>query len=109
MAEVMTAVREESRLAQWSQTIRLCRESGLSNRAFCDQNGVSEKTYYYWLRKLKKTELAQETPPQLIKLNPRPDVSAVAVRLRLKGAELEIPEGTDFETLTMVLRALQNL
>ena len=51
MADVL-AVRNEFRLQNWMEIIRECEESGLSNREFCSQRGISEKTSYYWLRKL---------------------------------------------------------
>ena len=46
MADVL-AVRNEFRLQNWMEIIRECEESGLSNREFCFQRGISEKTYYY--------------------------------------------------------------
>ena len=54
MADVL-AVRNEFRLQNWMEIIRECEESGLSNREFCFQRGISEKTYYYWLRKLQRS------------------------------------------------------
>ena len=47
MADVL-AVRDEYRLQEWVQLYKRCRESGLSNREFCRQNGIAEKTFYYW-------------------------------------------------------------
>lgn len=47
-------VRHEYRMEQWRQIIQDCQESGLSDKAYCEQQGISEKTYYYWLRKLRK-------------------------------------------------------
>ena len=52
MADVL-AVRDEYRAQNWAMVIRECSNSGLSNREFCRQRGISEKTYYYWLRKLR--------------------------------------------------------
>ncbi len=65
MADVL-AVRDEYRLQEWAQIHRRCRESGLSNREFCRQNGIAEKTFYYWLKRLRET--AVETQPQLVAL-----------------------------------------
>ena len=45
MADVL-AVRNEYRLQTWTEIIRECRKSGLSNREFCAQRGIGEKTYY---------------------------------------------------------------
>ena len=45
MADVL-AVRNELRLQNWMEIIRECQESGLTNKEFCAQRGISEKTYY---------------------------------------------------------------
>ena len=29
-----------------------CRSSGMTNQAFCEQNGISIKSYYYWFFRL---------------------------------------------------------
>jgi len=40
------------RLAYWTDVIRRCRNSSLTVRGFCEQEGIREKTYYYWQRKI---------------------------------------------------------
>ena len=57
MADVL-AVQNEYRLETWLEIIRECRESGLSNREFCVRRGIGEKTYYYWLRKVREAPTA---------------------------------------------------
>ncbi len=57
MADVL-AVRDEYRTQNWAMVIQECSNSGLSNREFCRQRGISEKTYYYWLRKLRNYYVA---------------------------------------------------
>jgi hypothetical protein len=47
-------VAAEFRLAHWSQVLNERKQSGLSIRAFCEQAGIKEKTYYYWQRKLRE-------------------------------------------------------
>ncbi len=39
-------VRNGYRMEEWKQIIQECRRSGLSNKAYCQQQGISEKTYY---------------------------------------------------------------
>jgi hypothetical protein len=38
--------------AVWQQLVYDCRHSGMTVRAWCAQNGVSEKSYYYRQRKV---------------------------------------------------------
>lgn len=56
--EDVLAVRDGYRLQGWAEIVREGQASGLANRRFCTQRGISEKTYYYWLRKLRQTAAA---------------------------------------------------
>lgn len=38
------------RINQWTQIIRQCRNSGQTVKAWCEENGVDSKRYYYWLK-----------------------------------------------------------
>lgn len=42
------------RLQYWTERVRECHTSGLTVKAWCQQNNVSPKTYYYWQRKVRK-------------------------------------------------------
>ena len=46
----------------WLHVIHECRSSGLTNQDWCEQNGISLKSYYYWISKLRK--LAVEDLPR---------------------------------------------
>ena len=98
-------VRNEYRKQQWVQIIRECQSSGLSNKEYCRQQGISEKSYYYWLRKLRKA--AAEGIPQIVEVEPPAEADKVNIRFR--GAELTLPAGTDAEAIAAVLRSLQQL
>ena len=54
MTEVMQ-VREAYRVEQWRQLMQRRRESPLNNREFCAHQGISEKSNYYWLKKLRES------------------------------------------------------
>ncbi|MBR5266848.1 MAG: IS66 family insertion sequence element accessory protein TnpB, partial [Lachnospiraceae bacterium] len=38
---------------QWTQIIRDCLASGQSKKTWCEENGISEKAFYYWQRILR--------------------------------------------------------
>lgn len=42
------------RIQYWLDIIHQCRESGQSNSQWCAENGISIKSYYYWLAKIRK-------------------------------------------------------
>ena len=103
--ENVIQMRNECRKQQWAQIIRECQNSGLSNKEYCRQQGISEKTYYYWLRKLRSE--AAEGIPKIVEVEP-PDIED-KVYIRFRGAELALPAGTDVEAIAAVLRSLQQL
>ena len=53
---------QQVKLQYWLRVIHECRTSGLTNRAWCEQNGISLKNYYYWIAKIRK--LAVEDLPR---------------------------------------------
>ena len=106
MADVLS-VRNEYRLQSWMEIIRECRESGLSNKAFCTQRGISEKTYYYWLRKIR-TAATEALEPQLVRLEePERAEAGSKIHIRYGEAELSLPEDVDLEAVTVLLNALR--
>ena len=108
MADVL-AVRDEYRTQNWAMVIQECSNSGLSNREFCRQRGISEKTYYYWLRKLR-SQMAEVAGPQLVQLEPSPvPVQEDMLQIQYRGAELKLPAGVDMDTVAALLRSLQSL
>lgn len=48
MEQSLQALSKQERLEQWSGKIAACRGSGMTVRAWCQERGISEKTYYYW-------------------------------------------------------------
>ena len=106
MADVL-AVRNEYRVENWSALIQECNASGLSNREFCRQHGISEKSFYYWLRKLRH-QAAEAAETHLIKLDPTPTVEDM-LHIRYHGAELRLPSGVDMDVVTALLRSIQSL
>ena len=106
MADVL-AVRNEFRLQNWMEIIRECEESGLSNREFCSQRGISEKTYYYWLRKAR-TAAATVIEPQLVRVD-TPTMSGMEqmIEIRYGRAELRLPEDVDLKALAVFLNTLR--
>ena len=106
MADVL-AVRDEYRTQNWAMVIQECNSSGLSNREFCRQRGISEKTYYYWLRKLR-SQMAETVAPQLVPLEPVAELDDL-LQIQYRGAELKLPAGVDMDAVAAILRSLQSL
>lgn len=108
MADVL-AVRNEYRTEKWSALIRECNASGLRNREFCRQHGISEKSFYYWQRKLR-TQIIEASTPQLVQLEPAPvPVQNDLLQIQYRGAELKLPAGVDMDAVAALLCSIQAL
>ena len=106
MADVL-AVRDEYRLQSWTEIIRECQASGLTNKEFCARRGIAENTYYYWLRKVR-TAATAVMEPQLVRLE---EGSASGtdgmIEIRYGKTELRLPEDVDLKALAVFLNALR--
>ena len=106
--EELMQVRNGYRMEQWREIIQECQKSGLSNRAYCERHGISEKTYYYWLRKVRRAVM-ERTAPQIMEVEPEREGRREELYIRYRGAELTLPAGTDIEAIAAILRSLQQL
>ena len=106
MADVL-AVRGEYRAQQWAMVVQECRSSGLTNREYCRQRGISEKSFYYWLRKFRG-QMAEAAGPQIVQLE-SPVISTDMLQIQYRGAELRLPAGVDMNAVSALLRAIQSL
>ena len=115
----VTKVINKFRLEQWIKLIKDCQSSGMKVDDWCNANGVTHHTYYYWLRKVREAachELAivDDSPNEPVVLKklkvqtPVPGTTA-AIIIRLGGATIEVNEGTSQQTNQAVLLALQSV
>lgn len=105
---------------EWQRLVQDCRQSGMTVKAWCARNGISEKSYYY--RQKKVWEAAQQQkeeqdagvsprPPAIIAcakplVGIQPEALAALV-LRSGSWTLEVNAGCDPKLLRMVLRAVK--
>lgn len=101
------AVRNEYREQQWALVIKECADSGLTNKEYCRQHGISEKSYYYWLRKLRK-QVCEQAAPQIVSIDPVAKTDEL-LRIEYKGAELKLPTDVDMNAVAAILHSLQSL
>ena len=106
MEEVL-AVRDAFRAQQWAMQIKECNSSGLTKRAFCRQRGISEKSFYYWLRKMR-SQAAEAAAPHLVQLEPISQTEDM-LQIQYRGAELKLPGSVDLDAVAALLRSIQSL
>jgi hypothetical protein len=111
----VTDAKIEFRLKQWTEIIQTCQASGMTVVAWCNQNNVNIKSYYYWLRKIRS--LACESGALAPRNNEQPIVpiafkqtkAAAAVTLHLSSITVDIHDGASRETIEAVLAALKTV
>ena len=106
----ISEVKQEFQLQEWSGMLREQKGSGLSVKAWCQEQGLAEHIYYYRLRKLRQAAciaLEQSQPLQLaeVPLAPKPEESHAKFRLTTKAGTLEILDA-DSSVLDQILQAM---
>ena len=75
---------QEVRKQQWKQLIIACNNSGMSKKKWCAENGINEKSFYYY-QKILRNELLEEYTEEPLRpsfvdvtsnLQPIPNVAA---------------------------------
>ena len=92
----MASSRDAAKRRAWETRFARYRDSGLSVAKFCQQEGVSLNTFYYWSKRLKAPSgrrspcVAAASRPALS--TPDRSVSGAVVRFRWKtGVEVSVP------------------
>ncbi len=57
----MDKITHEVRLANWKNTVEQCndRPQGMTVKQWLAENNINEKTYYYWLRRVRREMYAR--------------------------------------------------
>jgi len=50
----------EIRLTHWTEIINQQLESGMSKRSWCRSNGINEKQFFYWQRRIRNNALSSQ-------------------------------------------------
>ena len=97
-----------SKFSEWSDRITACRSSGMTVKAWCAQNGLPEKTYYYWQHKIFQASTPDETRFVEITGNDRGKSATSAATIQANGFLVKIHKGADRETLAALLQAIRS-
>lgn len=106
--------------SKWKKIIAECQDSSMPVKIWCDQHGIKEQSYYYYLKKIQEQEIknlpikvpiVKDEPTIFKKLEvktPVPNTQA-AVVIYLPSASVEILNGATQQTVEAVLLALKNI
>lgn len=86
----MDQITHQVRLANWKKIVEQCndRPQGTTVKQWLIDNGISDKTYYYWLRRVRQ-EAYRQMNPALSAVPPPPGQQAVTF------AEIPVPGHAD--------------
>ena len=93
------------RLENWAAEVESCAASGLTVQQWCKENGMSPKTYYYHLRKVRESII--ESTPAIVPLNNKV-ASSEKIEISDGGINIALPADMNIEALSAVIRVLKN-
>ena len=110
-------VTNEYRTHQWMSIVKECHDSRMSVRAWCKEQGVNEKSFYYWQQKFRKAacselEKNQETgiaPINWTKLATAVQTPEATLSVEINGCRVIVSNATAPELLTKVCSVLKSL
>ena len=112
------AMKHAALLQEWSTRIAECRTSGKPVKAWCSEQGIHIKTYYYWEKKFITEAIQQVNLPAprqvglLMRVNPDAmpdsDVADVGSGVTIRHGEsiISLPVGSSAEAIADLVKAL---
>ena len=113
------------RLRQWTIIVKECQGSGKTIKRWCEEQGVSSKSYYYWQRKIREAacqelsayhEQVQIAAPTIagrvfaeLKIPEEKKAAGAVVTIRLNNATVEIHNGAEAAVIESALRVLKSI
>ena len=110
MDKIATAKRTAQYKA-WAEMYEEYQISGKTVKEWCNVCGLSPKTFYYRLRKIRETALEQAESHQIVPIAMRPEMPSVqgtqSIKISGSGITVVLPENVTAETITAILRGLR--
>ena len=108
MSKGLRVIKENNNLAEWSRQVEECRGSGLSVRAWCEQNGIAVSSFHYRQQKvwnaLQQRNQFVEVPLQVDEYRSE----SIAATVHIGEVRADIHNGVDEATLAALIRALKS-
>lgn len=105
-------VKKEYQLQQWAGIVKEQRESGLTVRQWCSEQGISENAYYYRLHKVRQSmcnALEKAPAAQLAEIPVAPLTDrGMSIRISFSGSTVEI-SNAGMDAMERVLQVLGNV
>lgn len=110
-------VATQMRHRSWMEDYARQQESGLTVKAWCQENGITQKTFYYRLRVLREeacslmnmepNKPAVRQEPEFVRVGlPKAAGTSSGISIKLDSAEISISPDASNEHVRMVLEAI---
>jgi hypothetical protein len=97
----------EETIAYWKQQIEAFEKSGLSRRAYCEQDQIKLFRLDYWRHKFAKPKTTSSRPGWIpLRIKESGVDGSGGIRLRIGKLEIEVRRGFDSALLAEVLRVV---
>ena len=118
-------VSQRQRLLEWSRKVAECRQSGLSVRRWCEENGTNVKNYYAWQKKVfeamvEEQELRLEeiqsagtnfvelpAPQQTMQIYASQSTAAPIATVRIGSASVDVYPGAEPAVIAALCQVLK--
>ena len=120
----LTLATHDYKINLWIDRIKECKSSNMTVTAWCEENDINVKTYYYWMRKIKREAfeklpaeckarqpiVAPPAGPSFAEIPIAPMMTAgAAVVIKINGISIEIQDGASRNTIENTLQAVREL
>lgn len=113
----MRTKRQQMSRETWQARIMARQASGKTVKSWCEAQGLTESSYYYWLRQLRQEALhskENDCDDALVPVfceipHTSSDRSIPALSLRLPGLTLEVSQAADMQVIRVALAVLSTL
>jgi len=106
MEQGLQRMRHERNLAIWVQRVEACRNSSMTVRQWCEENGITPNTYYRWQKKVYDAVCMERE--QFYEVPIAKPTSGVVVSIEIGGVTANVRKGADETTILAALRAIKS-
>ena len=108
----MLTVRDPNQISIWTERISQRESSGKAVTAWCAENGIGVKAYYYWHNKIMKLadEYDQTSTGRFCDISGNRVFTSgtVAADIHIGGDRAEIYNGADESTVAAIIKAMKS-
>ena len=101
----MGKVKDIDEVKKWQKIMEMQQASGVNKSAWCREQGINLKTFYYWQKKLGS--ISTEKPQNFVEAVITEPVSASSkIQLYVGNIRIDVFDGVNAELLAKTIRAI---